>query len=46
MTTGAHGGHTTSWDDIATSTVWYRTHTVNTTQPHGLAEVTAEKVTI
>jgi nucleoside-diphosphate-sugar epimerase len=42
----AFGGHTTSWDEIVTSTVdWYRNHTVNNTQPHGLAETTTEKVT-
>jgi nucleoside-diphosphate-sugar epimerase len=42
----AFGGHTTSWDEIVSSTVdWYRTHTLNTTQSNGLAEATTQKVT-
>lgn len=42
----AYGGHTTSWDEIVTSTVdWYRTHNLNNTQSNGLAEATTPKVT-
>jgi nucleoside-diphosphate-sugar epimerase len=40
----AFGGHTTSWDEIVTSTVdWYRAHSAGPTQPD--AEAATQKVT-
>jgi nucleoside-diphosphate-sugar epimerase len=42
----AFGGHTSSWDDIVTSTVdWYRTQGPTAELPTGLAEAKTEKVT-
>jgi nucleoside-diphosphate-sugar epimerase len=42
----AFGGHTTSWDEIVTTTVeWYRARTTAPESPNSLAEATTLKVT-